>query len=860
TEPGMRELLTELAANDRVSVLRNATNLGFVATANRGMKASSDGDVLLLNSDTEVFDGFLDRLRAAAHRDERTGIVSALSNNATILSVPAWLKDNPIPPPHDAKSFAALVARSSRREYPEIVTAVGFCMYVKREVLRDVGLFDEEAFGRGFGEENDLCERARKRGYTIRAADDVFVWHKGKASFGDEGRALEATNLQVLERKQPGYLASVNRFIAMNPLAGVQWRIRFALDRERRKRTGSLLFLLHASPWAPTPGGTEYHVVDLVRSLRLPRAVVAYPRHGALAVAEVFDGDIADAAHYEFGLRRAPERYSVHNPEIEAIAVRLVEQFDVRAVHVQHLLNWPIALLTVLAGAGVPVGLSAHDYYAVCPNVNLFDEARGRPCEFDANGRCDVSCIASLDPKVPDPARFVAEHHRAFAEGVSRASFVMFPSRRALEITSRWLDVGAKARVIEHGYDARPITGRLPPGPALRVAIVGEVASALKGRDGYLDLMKRTRSANLAWHVFGANRREGFREAARAACGEGRVLFHDRYERDEIANLLAGEGIDVAVLLPAWHETYSYVLSEVVSAGIPVIVNERGALPERVQRGGYGTVVAGIPDAARLLSRYAADRAELLAATSKVRAARLPGTTQMAEAYRALYAELGFLPGEAIVDRWEADSPSELPDHFRGDVPDGGVDAVLSLEAPKYQASPWYRLFRRIKFLVPRHVRELGRAALVRRERSVVASFDPTNAEKVFFLSGARLLRHGRGAICRIENRGAQVVFAPQPFLAGSARVLRFWLRHGLDGDSYAQIFWNHGADEAFDADRSLRVELHRAPGEWKEYIVPLDNPRFQAVWDPGRMVHQIRLDPISAPGEVEIGRIEFCA
>src|SRR5436305_1729004 len=91
TEPAMRGVLAELANDERVVLLRNTSNLGFVATANRGMKASTEGDVLLLNSDTEVFEGFLDRLRTAAHRDPATGIGSALSNNATILSVPEWL-------------------------------------------------------------------------------------------------------------------------------------------------------------------------------------------------------------------------------------------------------------------------------------------------------------------------------------------------------------------------------------------------------------------------------------------------------------------------------------------------------------------------------------------------------------------------------------------------------------------------------------------------------------------------------------------------------------------------------------------------------------------------------------------------
>ena len=56
-----------------------------------------DRDVVLLNADTEVFDGWLDRLQQAASRHPRTGTVTPLSNNATICSYPRFLQDNPFP-------------------------------------------------------------------------------------------------------------------------------------------------------------------------------------------------------------------------------------------------------------------------------------------------------------------------------------------------------------------------------------------------------------------------------------------------------------------------------------------------------------------------------------------------------------------------------------------------------------------------------------------------------------------------------------------------------------------------------------------------------------------------------------------
>src|SRR3546814_16309874 len=47
----------------------------------------------------------------------------------------------------------------------EVPTGNGFCMYIRRAMLEDVGLFDEQAFPVGYGEENDLCMRAIDAGW-----------------------------------------------------------------------------------------------------------------------------------------------------------------------------------------------------------------------------------------------------------------------------------------------------------------------------------------------------------------------------------------------------------------------------------------------------------------------------------------------------------------------------------------------------------------------------------------------------------------------------------------------------------------------------------------------------------------------
>ena len=87
----------------------------------------------------------------------------------------------------------------------DIPTAVGFCMYIRRECLDATGLFREDAFAQGYGEENDFCLRARRLGWRHVAVPGVFVAHTGGASFGAARAQLLARNAAVLERLHPGY-------------------------------------------------------------------------------------------------------------------------------------------------------------------------------------------------------------------------------------------------------------------------------------------------------------------------------------------------------------------------------------------------------------------------------------------------------------------------------------------------------------------------------------------------------------------------------------------------------------------------------------------------------------------------------
>ena len=151
-EPGPAALVARLVERKAgaVRLVGRPVRGGYPAAANAGLREAR-GDAALLNSDTEVSEGWLEKLGEAVRR--RPGIASAtpFSNNATLCSLPRPFVENALPAGYTVATFARLVEERSGRLSPVIPTGVGFCLYVTREAIDGVGLFDEEGFGAGYG-------------------------------------------------------------------------------------------------------------------------------------------------------------------------------------------------------------------------------------------------------------------------------------------------------------------------------------------------------------------------------------------------------------------------------------------------------------------------------------------------------------------------------------------------------------------------------------------------------------------------------------------------------------------------------------------------------------------------------------
>ncbi|MHB8174574.1 MAG: glycosyltransferase family 4 protein, partial [Nitrospirota bacterium] len=293
-------------------------------------------------------------------------------------------------------------------------------------------------------------------------------------------------------------------------------------------------------------------------------------------------------------------------------------------VHVQHLMGLSGGFLRIVKEAGIPLVVTLHDYWFICPRFQLIDES-GLLCRGPEGGsRCAKRCPNSLFSVGPDGffgagARIILKYMPAGLQrklkqmvrdgvikeirGISRSNirsdkFIKRAEflKKALLKADKIISPSGYARdiFVENGFPPEKITV-IPHGiplPACKPARRG-----VKVRFGYMGSLAQLKGVSFLVEAFGRLCGEaelhiyghggenqdiilsGLKKLAKDAC----VTFHGRYAFDDMGVILAG--IDVLVIPSLWPETFNIVMREAFACGVPVIASDAGALPEGVNNG-----------------------------------------------------------------------------------------------------------------------------------------------------------------------------------------------------------------------------------------------------------------------------------
>lgn len=555
-------LLARFGTSKRFKVIRHPKNIGFVKSVNVGFKETGKDDVVLLNSDTLVTPRWIEKLSAAAYSRPKVGTVTPLSNNATICSFPWIGKENEIPEGYSLKEFARLVEHVSEKAYPILPTCVGFCVYIRRELLDTVGCFDEVAFGRGYGEENDLSLRGQSQGFLDILDDQTYIYHRGGSSFGTLGATLKVTNSATLIQKHPHYLENVGKFIDYIKTSKIHRNIFNELVyRWSKNRNGNILHILHNGPY-----DEKFHGLGGTEKL-LQRVIEKLPNYAHWSMVP-HAGGFEIIAHMP-GVNRSFLRFFSNSSYHEVIKK---EFFDVVHVHHTEGFNKPDLVNAVKSHGKYFV--SIHDHHYVCPRIFMltpeFKLCSGRECTSACNINEDI----------------VTDSRSASRKLLEGARSVFHFSDTSKELM-KYLDHGkVRWHKLPHGRKKRSMpncVGKLTKNEPIKILLLG----SLMRHKGSLEAAQAAEITTLSsgqkveWHLVGSI----------DVPLPSHVHQHGSYNENSLSKKLNKIRPHLALFLSLAPESYSLTVEETLAHGIPVIVPPVGAPQERILQNKAGWVL-----------------------------------------------------------------------------------------------------------------------------------------------------------------------------------------------------------------------------------------------------------------------------
>ncbi|PQA81493.1 hypothetical protein C5F52_20065 [Limnohabitans sp. TS-CS-82] len=574
------KFLESISKNENVTILNNEVNLGFTKTVNKGIAFSGKNDVVLLNSDARVVPRWLQGIQRAVATSDNIGTVTPMSDRAGAFSAPLIGNDNPLPIGVSEVDYAIAFRRNSIGYYPVVPTGNGFCMYIRRQCIDEIGLLDEVAFPRGYGEENDFCMRARLKGWINIIDDRTYVFHDRSKSFGFEKEGLIKSGRKMIDERYADYGKAIKIFSKSENIGAARFKGKIALKESKNGVIPRVLYVI-----STLTGGTPQTNRDLMYSLS--DAIEPWLlRCDAKTVSLYKVNNESDELIYEHILREPVDPLTHVSSDYDAIVKEWIAIYDFDIVHIRHIAWHSINLPKIAKQSGCRVIKSFHDFYDVCPSVKLIDND-SRYCRgvcSNSSGDCVQPLWGADDfPKLKNG--WVNRWRDIFSDSLNYCDAFVTTSVSARKTILNNLNLSKNIpfEVIPHGRDFLDL--RIPdvhsmPKDVLKILVPGNIDSA-KGLDVIKEILKSDTSHALEFHILGA-------------CEElfldSRVVLHGAYKRDDFVNLVRSISPHLGVVFSIWDETWCHTLTEIWAAGLPAIVFNYPTISSRVEKGSAGWI------------------------------------------------------------------------------------------------------------------------------------------------------------------------------------------------------------------------------------------------------------------------------
>ena len=578
-DKNIKPMLSAYKNVPNIIIKNNLINLGYTRNVNKGAKLAKNRDIILLNSDTVVSPNWIRNLIIAAYSKNDIGTVTAVSNNAGAFSVPKP-GTNDIPEHLDIDAIARIV-QNSDGGYIDVPTGNGFCLYIKRKLIDDIGSFDYKKFPRGYGEENDFCMRAVEAGWVNIVDTKTYIYHQRSASFKDSKYQLMEDGINQVKKDFPEYSGAIKAIGGSELFKKARTSIANNLEKYTKASPiakPKIMFVI-----STRTGGTPQTNLDLMR--QLSEIYDCYALASNSTNVEILKAGPSGYESIESHTLTQPVKYSTHRSgEYESLVRHLLFKYNIDLLHIRHIAWHSLMLPKIAKELLIPVVKSFHDFYAICPSVNLVDGGG----VYHPNGVSEESPNPLWKDETVTPMSpvMLERWQQRMDKSLLACDHFITTCHSAKNILLSKLELINKKdsfTVIPHGRDFEgfiaPIDYSTIDGK-LKVLVPGNIALA-KGSELIKHVKTLDKDNLIEFHIIGT-------------CTEDLlpfVTYHGRYERSEFQKLVTEIQPHISAVFSIWPETYCHTLTESWATGVPVIGVAYGAVEERINRHQAGWLI-----------------------------------------------------------------------------------------------------------------------------------------------------------------------------------------------------------------------------------------------------------------------------
>jgi glycosyltransferase involved in cell wall biosynthesis len=463
-------------------------------------------------------------------------------------------------------------------------------MLMSRAALEAVGVFDEETFGRGYGEENDWCMRAQRRGFRNLVTPNLYVYHHHGGSFESEEKiALQTKHQLVLRKRYPELFLQNESFSERDPLSCT--RLAIALKMASNNEPHGPFLMMDVDVPAGVPSGAVAYRDWLARSLS---------KRGKTVIILTYDpGQAVMRVRVSSPPTPEPRVVGVVSGDLENRIADLVDLLAPKRILVTNLVWYPHpeSSAAEVRASEVPYLVFAHDFCSICPSwflINKDGTYCGGETQTDVCDRClPQNSYADYRSVYPEFSPSIMRWRSSMKQLLDGAQAVVCFSQSTLDVLNRVFGL-LRGVVIPHVVAAPEEEGvrseRVLDG-VLAVAVIGSMQH-IKGVDVVRGLVTAVRRARLPIRFVVIGSWPGY--ADHFSSVDHRLRVTGAYRREDLPRLLEESGASLVMIPSIWPETFSYTTSEAILLGYPVVCFDLGAPAERVRTYDCGMVVEDI--------------------------------------------------------------------------------------------------------------------------------------------------------------------------------------------------------------------------------------------------------------------------